>query len=475
MTDMEAVLKSLFKEATGEEAINVTPLPGAGSNRRYFRISGESATLVGTCGDDIRENEAFVYLSNMLSGMHANVPRVLAVADGSQAYVQDDLGTESLFDAVMADMEAARPMLERTMEQLAYIHYKASRNIDYSRCYPRRSFDRRSVMWDLNYFKYDFLKATGLEFSEDELEDDFCRLADMLLSDAGGCDAFMLRDCQARNVMIHDGRPYFIDFQSGRRGPGIYDVVSFVGQARAGYPVELRNHLIDCYLEAAARYTEIDEARFRSRLPIFFLFRTLQVLGCYGFRGYFERKTLFLASIPPAIDNLKRILAEGVDGLDYLVKVLKSVCAMPQFARCDEASEGLTVNVGSFSYRKGIPADYSGNGGGFVFDCRSVHNPGRYDRYKPLTGLDTEVIEFLEAGGEMTAMMESAYSLVDAAVEKYLSRGFTHLQVSFGCTGGRHRSVYGAQHMAEHLNWKYGVRVHLEHREQGIIKDFPAK
>ncbi len=472
---MEAVLKSLFKEATGEEAINVTPLPGAGSNRRYFRISGESATLVGTCGDDIRENEAFVYLSNMLSGMHANVPRVLAVADGSQAYVQDDLGTESLFDAVMADMEAARPMLERTMEQLAYIHYKASRNIDYSRCYPRRSFDRRSVMWDLNYFKYDFLKATGLEFSEDELEDDFCRLADMLPSDAGGCDAFMLRDCQARNVMIHDGRPYFIDFQSGRRGPGIYDVVSFVGQARAGYPVELRNHLIDCYLEAAARYTEIDEARFRSRLPIFFLFRTLQVLGCYGFRGYFERKTLFLASIPPAIDNLKRILAEGVDGLDYLVKVLKSVCAMPQFARRDELSEGLTVSVGSFSYRKGVPADYSGNGGGFVFDCRSVHNPGRYDRYKPLTGLDTEVIEFLEAGGEMTAMMESAYSLVDAAVEKYLSRGFTHLQVSFGCTGGRHRSVYGAQHMAEHINRKYGVRVHLEHREQGIIKDFPAK
>lgn len=233
--------------------------------------------------------------------------------------------------------------------------------------------------------------------------------------------------------------------------------------------------MIDCYLEAAARYTEIDEARFRSRLPIFFLFRTLQVLGCYGFRGYFERKTLFLASIPPAIDNLKRILAEGVDGLDYLVKVLKSVCAMPQFARRDELSEGLTVSVGSFSYRKGVPADYSGNGGGFVFDCRSVHNPGRYDRYKPLTGLDTEVIEFLEAGGEMTAMMESAYSLVDAAVEKYLSRGFTHLQVSFGCTGGRHRSVYGAQHMAEHINRKYGVRVHLEHREQGIIKDFPAK
>lgn len=472
---MEAVLKSLFKEATGEEAISVTPLPGAGSNRRYFRISGESATLVGTCGDDIRENEAFVYLSNMLSGMHANVPRVLAVADGSRAYVQDDLGTESLFDAVMADMEAARPMLERTMEQLAYIHYKASRNIDYSRCYPRRSFDRRSVMWDLNYFKYDFLKATGLEFSEDALEDDFCRLADMLLSDAVGCEAFMLRDCQARNVMLHDGRPYFIDFQSGRRGPGIYDVVSFVGQARAGYPVELRNHLIDCYLEAAARYTEIDEARFRSRLPIFSLFRTLQVLGCYGFRGYFERKTLFLASIPPAIDNLKRILAEGIDGLDYLVNVLKSVCAMPQFARRNELSEGLTVSVGSFSYRKGVPADYSGNGGGFVFDCRSVHNPGHYDRYKPLTGLDAEVIEFLEAGGEMTAMMENAYRLVDAAVEKYLSRGFTHLQVSFGCTGGRHRSVYGAQHMAEHINRKYGVRVHLEHREQGIIKDFPAK
>lgn len=470
--DIETVT-SLYEKATGGSPTLIRPVAQAGSNRSYYRVEGPGGPLIATCGADREENEAFIYLSEALAAGGANVPRVLAVADDRMAYIQDDLGDVSLFQLITYNLEAAVPLLERTMEHLAYIHYRASEKVDFSRCYPRERFDRRSVMWDLNYFKYDFLKATGIEYSEDALENDFERMADMLLAESDEQCGLMLRDCQSRNVMIRLGRPYFIDFQSGRRGPGIYDVASFIGQARAGYPEELRHHLVECYLDAAARYTDIDREAFMKRLRLFLLFRTLQVLGAYGFRGYFEQKSHFIASIPQAIENLRNLIKDEFPGLEYLTSVLNKVCSLPRYQPADNG-EGLTVRVWSFSYRKGIPADDTANGGGFVFDCRSVHNPGRYDAYKQLTGLDAEVKEFLERGGEMTRMMEHAYGLVDDAVAKYIERGFTSLQICFGCTGGRHRSVYGAQAMAEHVSSKFGVRVELCHRERGINQTFPA-
>ena len=372
--------------------------------------------------------------------------------------------------------------------------------LDFSQCYPQEALDETNVLFDLNYFKYCFLKATGLDFHELKLEASFQLMARDIVSIPGG--AFMYRDFQARNVMLDaQGNPYFIDFQGGRRGPVQYDVASFLWQASARYPKKLREELIKVYIDGLKQYQEINENQFRQGLQLCVLFRLLQVLGAYGFRGYFERKKHFLESIPPAMESLRDLLKSGGCPYLYLGEVLTALVAMPQFKpeprqikRADgfkttqlnpypthpqdgpatfsryDAQGPLVVRVFSFSYRKGIPEDTSGNGGGYVFDCRSTHNPGRYEPYKQLTGLDEPVIRFLEDDGEILTFLESVYKLADAHVRRYMQRGFTSLMFSFGCTGGQHRSVYSAQHLAEHIHRKFGIEVHICHREQGIEK-----
>jgi hypothetical protein len=289
-------------------------------------------------------------------------------------------------------------------------------------------------------------------------------MSEVLLQECA--DTFMYRDFQSRNIMIRDGKPWLIDFQGGRRGPAEYDLVSFLWQARARFTPEMRRELIEEYLKSARRYRSFDEEVFAQRLQYFVLFRTLQVLGAYGYRGYFEHKAHFVQSIPMAIDNLRALLAENdFADMPYLADLLRRMVALPMFAPNEEASE-LTVRITSFSYMKGIPEDASGNGGGFVFDCRAIHNPGRYDEYKQFTGMDEPVISFLDKEEAMQDFLEHVYGIVDYSVEKYRSRGFKHLMVSFGCTGGQHRSVYSAEHLAAHLCEKFGVKVVLTHREQ---------
>lgn len=323
-------------------------------------------------------------------------------------------------------------------------------------------------MFDLNYFKYCFLKATGLEFDEVRLQDDFEKLHDDLLRDDS--NTFMYRDFQARNVMIKDGEPYFIDFQGGRRGPIYYDVASFIWQARSRYPEDLKNELVETYLRSLRGYLpDVDETEFRERLRLFVLFRTLQVLGAYGFRGYFEKKPHFLASVPYAIDNLRRMLQTPFERYPYLTEVLTKLTEMQQFYETAE-DKRLQVKIFSFAYKKGIPSDQSGNGGGYVFDCRSVNNPGKYEYYRQFTGMDQEVIKFLEDDGEIITFLDHVYSLVDAHVKRFIERKFTHLQVCFGCTGGQHRSVYCAEHLAAHLVRKFDIRVSVTHRELDIEK-----
>jgi hypothetical protein len=283
----------------------------------------------------------------------------------------------------------------------------------------------------------------------------------------------MYRDFQSRNVMIKDGQPYFIDFQGGRRGPLHYDVASFLWQARANFSDELRAELLEDYIGALKELREINADEFRKQLKHFVLFRTLQVLGAYGFRGSFEKKPHFLQSIPFALKNLRQLLHEDMSAYPYLAEILRQLCDLEQFQ--DRApSQHLVVKVYSFSYKKGIPYDDSGNGGGFVFDCRALHNPGRYAQYAKLTGLDQPVIDFLEEDGEVQPFLEQAYQLVDASVQRYKERGFTSLMVSFGCTGGQHRSVYTAQKMAEHIHQKFDVEVQLIHREQNIKTTFSS-
>ena len=480
---MNAELKELFGRYTGADAQSVIRLTAAGSNRVYYRLStSDGKTVVGVEGTNSDENRAFLTIGRHLRAAGLPVPEILAVSDSGMYYLLQDLGDESLFGLMESAREggiyspAQTALLEKVMCLLPDIQFKGGDGLDYSVCFPCESFDRRSIFWDLNYFKYSFLKATGLEFHEARLEDDFEKLATVLLADAP-YNTFMYRDFQARNVMLFNGEPWFIDFQGGRRGPVEYDVASFLWQARAAYPASLREHLIDTYIESLGRYRKVDAAAFRKGLMHFVLFRTLQVLGAYGFRGYFERKQHFIESIPQAIGNLKDLLNAGVGAKEYpyLVEVLRGLVGLPQFAPASAPADGkLTVRVMSFSYRKGgIPEDNSGNGGGFVFDCRAMHNPGKYDQYKKITGADAPVIEFLESQGEVQRYLENVFGLVDPAVDKYIERGFLNLMVAFGCTGGQHRSLYCANHLVEHLKEKYADRIHivLEHREQKVRKE----
>ena len=464
------LLAQLYQSYTGEAPTSIEPLPGAGSNRKYFRLKGKES-LIGVYGTSTEENRAFIYMARHFSQKGLPVPRILAESPDQSVYLQDDLGDTSLFQLIKQGRESGNfsdeetNILKQTIRLLPQIQFEGSKEMDFSYCYPLATFNHRSVLWDLNYFKYCFLKATGLEFQENLLEDDFERMADTLLQIEP--QVFMYRDFQSRNVMIREEKPYFIDFQGGRKGPFYYDVASFLWQAKANYPDSLRQELLDEYLDALRPYHAIDKEQFLTTLRHFVLFRTLQVLGAYGFRGYFEKKAHFIQSVPYAIENLRQLLETDFPEYPYLCLMLRKLTELPQFASIRNRRK-LTVRVMSFSYKKGIPEDPSGNGGGYVFDCRAVHNPGKYEQYKQLTGRDKPVIDFLEQDGEILQFLEHVDALADAHVQRFLERGFTNLSICFGCTGGQHRSVYSAEHVAHHLNEKFGVRIRLIHREQHI-------
>ena len=469
-------IKNLYRTYTGHEAEEVTELPSSGSNRRYFRLHGPQ-TLIGVSGTSIEENRAFIYMADHFRQKGLPVPEVYAQSNDQSFYLQEDLGDTLLFDAIEKGRkssvfdESEKTLLRQTITKLPEIQFVGSDGFDFSYCYPQEEFNQRSILWDLNYFKYCFLKATGMEFQENRLEDDFLKMSDVLLRNQSA--TFMYRDFQSRNVMIRDGHPWFIDFQGGRKGPVYYDVASFLWQAKAKYPEDLRQELLLDYIEALRKYMPVDEKYFLSQLRHFVLFRTLQVLGAYGFRGYFEKKPHFIQSVPFAIENLRQLLKQDYPEYPYLCGLLRELTELKQFSD-DLQRRTLEVKIVSFAYKKGIPNDPTGNGGGFVFDCRAINNPGKYERYNHFTGLDEPVIRFLEEDGEITVFLEHVYDLVDASVKRYLDRGFTNLMVCFGCTGGQHRSVYSAQHLAEHLHQKFGVKVSLTHREQNIEQLFKS-
>lgn len=475
-----SILSDLYLSVKAKRPETIVELPSSGSNRRYFRLSGKNGTdsIIGVIGTSDDENKAFIYMARHFGEQNLPVPEVLAVSDDGMAYIQTDLGNSLLFQEIekgrltRSFSATEKELLAKTIRRLPDIQFAGAKDMDFSVCYPVDSFDERSIMWDLNYFKYCFLKATGLDFSEGKLEDDFQAMAKVLMQSA--TDTFMYRDFQSRNVMIRDGEPWFIDFQGGRRGPFYYDVASFLWQAKANLPDSLRHDLLMEYLHAVNKYYPIGEKEFLANLRHFVLFRTLQVLGAYGFRGYFEKKPHFMQSVPYAIENLRGLLTEPYAEYPYLNELLNRLVNMKQFTELLNKKK-LTVRVLSFAYKKGIPNDPSGNGGGYVFDCRAINNPGKYERYKPFTGLDRQVISFLETDGEVLTFLDHCYALSDASIERYIERGFTNLMIAFGCTGGQHRSVYCAQHTAEHIANKFKVQVELVHREQNIEQSFPIK
>ena len=452
----------------------IEPITGSGSNRQYYRaVCADGRSTIGVVGTSYAENVAFLTLAKHFKDKQLPVPEVYAVSDDKMCYIQQDLGSTALFDCIKdvalqggEYTSEQKKLLVNAMSLLPDFQFRGAEGLDFNVCYPQSSFDERMISFDLNYFKYCFLKSTGLDFSEIELDDDFQLLTTDLLSLT--TDTFMYRDFQARNVMIVDGFPYFIDFQGGRCGPYYYDVASFVWQAKAAYSTEMREQLIKTYIESLKRYVAVDEVKFRRNLNLFVLFRTLQVLGAYGFRGYFERKEHFLQSIPYAIANLRELLKDdNLKRYKYLHRLLNEMANLPQL-QPQVPKARLEIEICSFSYKNGLPEDSSSNGGGYIFDCRAMRNPGRYPEYKHLTGRDAEVIDFLEHRGEVFVFLDSVYALVDKHIERYLCRGFTHLMVAFGCTGGQHRSVYCADHLAKHIRQKYNVDIKLYHREQNF-------
>jgi len=471
---IEHILADLFEKWAGESAYLVLPLAPSGSQRVYYRLQGPTKTAIGAYNPNRKENQAFISFSRHFKARQLPVPEIYAEDLDQDVYLQEDLGSTTLYSYLLQKGEYFPDYLvqiyRKAVEQLARLQIEGGKDLDYSVCSPRDAFDRQSMVWDFNTFKYYFLRLAYVPFDEQALEADFQRLADFLLQ--ADCNHFMFRDFQTRNIMIKSGEPYFIDYQGGRRGALQYDLASLLYQAKAGMPEDIRQELLEHYIKTAGQFIHIDREQFIQYYHGYVLIRSIQTFGTYGFRGLFERKEYFLESIPFALRNVRWILENAHLPVEMpeLTRAMYHLIESKRFEPFDKikgASSLLTVTINSFSYKSGgIPEDPHGNGGGFVFDCRCINNPGRYEPYKKLTGRDEPVINFLKHHSHMGDYLNSVFHLVNDAVEDYIERSFTHLSVNFGCTGGQHRSVYAADALARHLKDKYGVRVELRHIEQ---------
>lgn len=467
--ERENGLKRLFERHFREKARTISPLKAHGSGRAILRLSGDSATAVGVHGPDKKENAAFLGFSRHFRRSGLPVPEIYAEDAKNGLYLEEDLGDTTLFQYLSENRgDEGLPghvlaVYEQAVRLLPKFQIEAGKTLDYRLCYPRPSFDRQSMRWDLNYFKYYFLRLAQIPFSEQALEDDFGRLADFLLQ--ADRRYFLYRDFQSRNIMVKDGAPRFLDYQGGRRGALQYDIASLLFDAKADLPFEVRDRLLSLYLDAASSLARINRRKFLRHYPGYVSIRIFQAMGTYGLRGFYERKTLFLQSIPYAVRNLEHLLRAGglPVKLPELAKVLKRLVGSSALRQYGGAELPLSVRVQSFSYRQGPPEDESGHGGGYVFDCRGLPNPGKYERYSKLAGKDPEVVSFLEDAPEVRSFLEHAFALVDQSVASYRGRNFTNLLVAFGCTGGQHRSVYCAERLAAHLREKGGVKVELSH------------
>ena len=470
--EIKTILIKLFEDWSGEETRSFTALPASGSYREYYRISGREKSALGVFNNDSRENIAFLSFSKALRKANLPVPKVYGELIEKQVYLIEDLGDITLFSfmqGIRKDKNFPQELTEFYKKVLAHLiqfQLNGAECIDFDLCYPRHAFDRQSMMWDLHYFKYYFLKLARIPFDEQLLEDDFNSFCDFLLEAED--NFFLYRDFQSRNIMVVNDQPVFIDYQGGRKGALQYDVASLLYDAKADIPESVREQLLEYYIGELGEVHQVDKKKFLNHYYGFVLIRLMQAMGAYGFRGFYEKKEHFLQSIPLALNNLKYLLDHvrlPVE-LPNLMKMLVAVIESENLKYIVSDHQNLTVSIHSFSYKKGIPVDVSGNGGGFVFDCRAIHNPGRYPEYQDKTGMDTEVIEFLEKESDVAQFLEGVYGLVDQSVEKYLAREFKHLMVNFGCTGGQHRSVYCAEQLGEHLLAKYKVNVNIKHVEQ---------
>lgn len=465
------ILQNLFEAHTGNKTNGIKILPASGSDRKYFRLYAENQQLVGVFNADIPENEAFFSFTNTFAALNIRVPQLLAIHPDRMHYLLSDLGDETLYHRIQKktlapDERPALCVIKKSLKQLVVMQIEGGKHIDFGKCYPREAFDRQAIIWDLNYFKYSFLKLTGIAFEEQALEDDFTSLCNFLLE--APSNYFMFRDFQSRNIMVIDNDPWFIDYQGGRRGPLQYDLASLLFSPKTGLNDTQKDLLLDFYLRHLSNYEAVDINAFKKYYHGFVLIRILQAMGAYGFRGIFEKKSAFRNSIPLAIDNLntlfeKDLLAIKLPALQKIVLGLKA----SEWAQTYTPSPNkLTIRICSFSYKKGIPDDPGDNGGGFVFDCRGLPNPGRFPEYQTFSGLDNSVISYLENYTEVTEFQEQVRAMLNISIKEYLQRGFQHLCVNFGCTGGQHRSVYQAEKFAVWVKNNFPVEVVIIHTEQ---------
>jgi aminoglycoside/choline kinase family phosphotransferase len=467
------VLQKLFEQHFHLPAARIQPLQGqlGGSGRNIIRLSGEQQSAIGILYNVREENVAFLEFSRHFRKHGLPVPEIYAEDLSQGAYLEEDLGDTTLFEFLSKHRTGeniAPDVVEAYRKVVAVLprfQIEAGRDLNYNVCYPRASFDRQSIAWDLNYFKYYFLRLAGIPFNEQALEDDFDSLTNFLLS--ADCDFFLYRDFQSRNIMLKSGQPFFLDYQGGRKGALQYDIASLLYDAKADLPPELRQQLLDLYIDTLGGYVDLKREAFLHYFYPYVYVRILQALGAYGFRGFYERKAHFLQSVPYALKNLRWLLhnVKLPIALPALMGAFNGMLASEKLQGLASAAENLTVQIWSFSFHRGWPKDESGHGGGHVFDGRCLPNPGREERFKALTGRDAPVIDYLNQQESVHQFLASVLSLVDASVSEYQRRGFKSLMVSFGCTGGQHRSVYLAEQLAKRLRGRNGVDVVLRHRE----------
>ncbi|MBE9509430.1 MAG: phosphotransferase, partial [Bacteroidetes bacterium] len=459
----EKKLVNLFEKWSGETAQRIIALPRSGSDREYYRIVGIEKKAIAAYNPDKKENQAFVSFARHFGSENLPVPEIYAVREEENIYLLQDLGNTTLYSFLLERRidgdfpEDLMDIYKKVLSMLVKFQVKGGKGLDFTKCYPRDSFDLQSMKWDMHYFKYYFLKLAQIPFNEQLLEDDFETFAHFLLE--ADRDYFLYRDFQSRNVMLIDNEPFFIDYQGGRKGALQYDLASLLYDAKADIPADTRKQLLLHYIEELQKEIEVDADKFTSYYWGYVYIRIMQALGAYGFRGFYERKEHFLQSIPFAINNLEYLLnnVELPVKLPALTDAFHRLTKAGKLRKIADTGTQLTVRVNSFSFKRGIPVDESGHGGGFIFDCRAIENPGRYKEFHKLTGKDKKVKEFLDAEKSMNRFLEDSFRLVDQSVENYLERGFTHLMISFGCTGGRHRSVYAAEKLMQYLKKKYNV------------------
>jgi len=473
------VLNKLFEEHFHSPVTQAQPLEVrlSGSERKLMRLTNGKVRAIGVLYNVREENVAFLEFSKHFRRHGLPVPEIYAEDLDHGAYLEEDLGDTTLFEFLSANRAGeniAAPVIEAYRQVVAVLprfQVEAGRSVNYNVCYPRSSFDHQSIAWDLNYFKYYFLRLAGIPFNEQALEDDFGRLTQFLLR--ADHDYFLYRDFQSRNVMLRDACPWFVDYQGGRKGALQYDIASLLFDSKADLPPQLRQQLLDDYLERLSGFIEFQRDAFMNYYYAFVYVRLMQALGAYGFRGFYEQRTHFLQSVPYALKSLRWLL-EHVElpiALPALMGAFKGMVnseklrTLPAEAELVCPAENLTVRVFSFSFHRGLPKDETGHGGGFVFDSRSLPNPGREERFKPFTGKDAPVIDYLSRQESVHQFLAGAISLVEASLNNYQSRGFKNLMVSFGCTGGQHRSVYLAEELAKHLRARNGINVVVRHIE----------